>query len=150
MTKRKKWTPQEETQLKTLYESDLPIEEIARQLGKSVGSVTIKCNRLGLIKPRMDKELKVLLPRALPSVEEDLRMLAGALKTAIKPGLDKVEVQRLQAVANIAKTYKDILADYVNYREIERQLKEMAEMNATLLAEIRRNHPCQPDTAPMA
>jgi hypothetical protein len=62
-------------------------------------------------------------------------MLAGALKTAVKPGLDRVEVQRLQAVATIAKTYKKILADYIDYRQIESKLKEMEELNARLLKE---------------
>ena len=51
-------------------------------------------------------------------------MLAGALKAATQPGLNRVEVQRLQAVANISKTYKELLADYVNYREIEAKLAE--------------------------
>ena len=45
------------------------------------------------------------LPEELPSVEEALRMLAGALKAACKSGLDKVEVQRLQVVATLALTY---------------------------------------------
>ena len=74
-------------------------------------------------------------------------MLAGALKTAVKPGLDKVEVQRLQAVATIAKTYKEILADYINYREIETKLKEMEELNARLLQERSKDSSPQPTSA---
>jgi len=37
---------------------------------------------------------KLSLPKELPSIEEALQMLAGALKAACEPGLDKVEVQR--------------------------------------------------------
>jgi len=77
-------------------------------------------------------------------------MLAGALKTAVKPGLDKIEVQRLQAVSTIAKTYKEILADYINYREIENKLKEMEELNAKLLKDKAQNSSTQPDSNAMA
>jgi Tfp pilus assembly protein PilO len=77
----------------------------------------------------------VSLPRELPSVEEALKMIAGALKAAIKPGLDRVEVQRLQTVASIAKTYQELLADYINYREIETKLIEMEEKYAILVKE---------------
>jgi hypothetical protein len=83
-------------------------------------------------------------------VDEALRMLAGALKAAVKPGLDRVEVQRLQAIATISKTYKELLTDYINYREIETKLKEMAEQNAQLLKERSQNPAPKPDTAQMA
>lgn len=49
-------------------------------------------------------------------------MLAGALKMAIKPGLNKVELQRLHAVGNLAKIYEELFADYVHYRQIENEL----------------------------
>ena len=93
------------------------------------------------------------LPKQLPSVEETLKLLAGALKTAAKPGLNKIEVQRLQAIATIAKTYKELLADYINYRKIETNLKEMEEQNAKLLkekAERTEGVTAQPNPAPMA
>ncbi len=54
-------------------------------------------------------------------------MLAGALRAACKPGLDRVDVQRLQVVATLAKTYKEILADYVHYREVESELADLRE-----------------------
>jgi hypothetical protein len=46
------------------------------------------------------------LPRELPSVEEALKMLAGALETACEPGLDALEIQRLQVLATLATTYE--------------------------------------------
>jgi hypothetical protein len=52
-------------------------------------------------------------------------MLAGALERSCQPGLDKVEVQRLQVVATLARTYKDILADYLDYRRVEAELLEL-------------------------
>ena len=54
-------------------------------------------------------------------------MLAGALQAACKPGLDKVEVQRLQVVATLARTYKDIVGDYVDYHGLEVELQKMRE-----------------------
>src|SRR3989304_689746 len=114
MTKGKRWTVQEEAELKTLVEASTRVEDIAARFGKKPGAIFIKCQRLGLkLQSKGYVNTSVSIPRELPSVEEALRMLAGALKAAVKPGLDKVEVQRLQAVATIAKTYKEILADYI-------------------------------------
>ena len=147
----KKWTAQQESELKTLVEANAEIEEIAAKLQKTPGAIIVKCQRLGLpLKAKGYAKSPIILPRELPSVEEALRMLAGALKAAVKPGLDRVEVQRLQAIATISKTYKELLTDYINYREIETKLKEMAEQNAQLLKEKSQNPTPKPDTAPVA
>ena len=95
MTKGKQWTVQQEAELKTLVESNANIEKIAVTFGKTPGAIIIKCQRLGLkLQAKGYVNTSVLIPRELPSIEEALKMLAGALKTAVKPGLDKVEVQR--------------------------------------------------------
>ena len=151
MTKGKHWTTQEEAELKTLIEANATYDEIAEKFQKTPGAIFLKCRRLGLkIQSKGYINTGISIPRELPSVEEALKMLAGALKTAVKPGLEKVEVQRLQAVATIAKTYKEILADYINYREIETKLKKMEELNAQLLKEKSQNLTPQPDSDPMA
>jgi non-homologous end joining protein Ku len=111
----------------------------------------VKCQRLGLrIRTKDYVQAPVYLPRDLPSVEEALKMLAGALKSSLKPGLGRVEVQRLQAVATISKTYKELLVDYINYREIETKLKEMQELNAQLLKERSQSVPSQSNPTSMA
>ena len=151
MPKGKHWSPQEEIELKTLIEANTRVEEISAKLGKTPGAIIIKCQRLGLrLQSKGSLESSVSIPRELPSVEESLLMLAGALKSAVKPGLDKVEVQRLQAVANIAKTYNEILSKYINYREIETKLKDVEELNAQLLKERSSNVTPQRDPAPVA
>ena len=151
MPKGKHWSQQEEIELKTLIEANTHVEQIAAKLGKTPGAIIIKCQRLGLrLQSKGSLESSVSIPRELPSVEESLLMLAGALKSAVKPGLDKVEVQRLQAVANIAKTYNEILSKYINYREIETKLKEVEELNAQLLKERSSNVTPQRDPAPVA
>ncbi len=139
-TKGKKWTAQEENELKTLVEANARVDEIAAKLQKSPGAIFLKCKRLGLkLQTKGYVDSAVPLPRELLSEEEALKMLAGALKAAVKPGLDKVEVQRLQAVASMATSYMEHLADYINYREIENELKEMRELYTNLLKERGSN-----------
>ena len=138
MSRGKHWTAQEEAELKTLIEANTKLNEIAAKLQKTPGSIIIKSQRLGLkLNSKGYVNSSVSLPRELPSVEETLKMLAGGLRTTSKPGLDKIGVQRLQAIATLAKTYKEILADYVNYRQIEIKLKEMEEQNAQLIKKLK-------------
>ena len=59
--------------------------------------------------------------------------MAAALKASAEPGLDKVETQRLQVLAALAGTHKDLLADYINYYQIEAKLVEIEEKIKILL-----------------
>jgi len=126
MPKGKPWTKEQELKLKQLIDQGVTLRTIAAKLGKSEGAIRAKAAKLGLevVKktPRKFSTTSLKLPKELPSVEEALKILAAALKAAAGPGLDKVEVQRLQVVATLARTYKEILADYINYREIEKEL----------------------------
>jgi hypothetical protein len=133
--KGKPWTVEEEKQLEELVKAGTPLEVIAAKLGRRVGAVAIKCQRLGLkvvVAKGYITTTSIQLPKELPSIEEALKMLAGALGKACDPGLDKVEVQRLQVVATLARAYKDILADYLDYRGIEAQLLELRQKYAEL------------------
>ncbi len=133
------WTADEERLLQELVEWRASVEVMAARLGKTKEAVAKKCGRLGLVvvglEPLGTTTSPVPLPAELPSVEEALRMLAGALRASVEPGLDKVEVQRLQVVATLAKTYKEILADYINYRGIEVKLVELEAKYARLIEE---------------
>jgi hypothetical protein len=148
MTSRKRWTIQEETELKSLVEANADVEAIAAKLQKTPGAVIVKCQRLGLqlqVKGYIDTAIP--LPRELPSVEETAKILAGALKASVKPGLNRLEVQRLTAVANISKTYKEIIVDYIHMREVEKKLEEVVEQNAKLqqaIQEIKARSPSLP------
>jgi hypothetical protein len=128
--KGKPWTPEAEKQLREFIETKMSIKTIAAKLGLTQDAVQKKCDRLGLEvvggkAPRTTTSISA--PAELPSVEETLGKLAGALEAACKPNLDKVEVQRLQVVATIARTYKEILADYLDYRGLEVELQQMRE-----------------------
>jgi hypothetical protein len=127
------WTAQEEVELKALVDTNSNVDEIAAKLKKTPKAVITKCQRLGL---RLQTEgyvnTSIPIPSELPSIEETLKMLAGALKASVKPGLNRLDVQRLQTVANISKMYKELLADYVHYREVEKRLEEVEKENAQL------------------
>jgi hypothetical protein len=139
------WTAQQEAELKTLVDADSNIDEIAAKLQKTPKAVISKAQRLGLQLQTDDYvNSSIPIPRELLSVEEALKMLAGALRASVKPGLNRLEVQRLEAVANISKTYKELLADYIHVRDVERKLQEMEEQNAQLrkaLKEIQERTP---------
>jgi maleate cis-trans isomerase len=74
----------------------------------------------------------------LPSIEEALKILAGALQAASQAGLDKVEVQRLQAIATLARTYEQLVSRYIDYRGIEVMLIEMREKYEALVGQMQR------------
>ncbi len=125
MAKGLQWTTEEEAQLKALVAANTSLEAMAVKLGRQPGAIVIKCRRLGLATHSGVTTVALSLPKELPSVEETLKKLAGAMEAASAPGLSRVEVQRLQVVATLARTYKDILADYINYREVEAKLNDM-------------------------
>ena len=110
-------------------------------MGKSPEAVRKKIDRLGLEVVDQKKNSRTTtslkIPKELPTVEETLKMLAGALQAAMLPGLDKGEVQRLQTVATLARTYKDIFSDYVDYRGIEAELVELRMKYEELVKKIR-------------
>ena len=82
MINRKRWTVQEEAELKTLIESNVNVEEIAAKLKKTPGAVIVKCQRLGLqlqVKGYVDTSIP--LPRELPSVEEATKDVGGCFES---------------------------------------------------------------------
>ena len=149
MTNRKRWAIQEETELKTLVDANATVDEIAGKLQKTPGAVIVKCQRLGLqLHVNGYVCSSVPLPRELLSVEEAIKMLAGALRASVKPGLNKLEVQRLQTVANISKTYKELVVDYAHYRDVEQKVKVMEEENAQLRQTLKEIQERSPNLSP--
>lgn len=144
MTKGIPWQVEEEVQLKKLLEAKTPIDVIAQTLKRTPTAIILKCQRLGLVPSDQVTKATLPLPDELPSVEETLKELAGALRAAKEPELNKVEVQRLQAIATLARTYKEILADYLNYREVEAKLNDMEAKYAALLENKIQNTAPQP------
>ena len=86
--KGKPWTVEQEKQLRELVDSRESLEVIASKIGKSRAAIKMKMQRLGLevvVRKPTDSRTttsELVLPVELPSVEEALKMLAGALRKA--------------------------------------------------------------------
>ena len=149
MPKGKPWTNDEEKHLRELISKGASPQSIVGKLGKSKNAIYQKCLDLK-IKLKEEEAApthtssSLKLPKELPSIEETLRILAAALEVSIKPGLDRVDVQRLQVIATLAKTYEELLAKYVNYREIEAKIEQMEEDYDRLEAQTKSLAP-KPD-----
>lgn len=134
----KVWTAQQEAELRALVGVGEGVDVIAVKLGKSAKAVFTKCQRMGLqLECGGYANTAVPIPKELPSVEETAKILAGALKASVKPGLSRVEVQRLQTVANISKAYKELIVDLAHYREVEAKLNTLVEQNAKLQQDLK-------------
>jgi hypothetical protein len=127
MPKGKPWTKEQEDKLKALAKSGSSYVDMARELKKSKGAIKAKLQRMDLEVVVMTDEKRVVtttsfdlpVPEDLPSIEMQLRVLAGAIEKLQKDDLSKTDVMRLgRLIAGIGK-YKELFADYVGYREIE-------------------------------
>ncbi len=151
------WTRDQETALKLLISKGESAKSIAAQVGKSAYAVYQKAKRLGLFIDIVDDDedtfpvttsSRIQIPTELPTPEEALKMLAGALKASAQPGLSYIEVDRLKVVATIARTYENLLANYVHYREIETKLVDLEQKYAQLAKETKNDAPKRNDTVP--
>lgn len=131
MTKGKPWSPELEKELCSLVNAKTSIVAIAKKLGKPEEAVRVKIRRLGLEVVDPNKKFKrttttaeLELPKELFSVEEVLKELHAAVMGLKTPGLDKTEVIRLRGIVAACKVYKEMLADYMDYRGLEAELME--------------------------
>jgi hypothetical protein len=128
----KEWSIEQEKQLKKLVEEKVSLPAIAEAVGKSLEAVRVKARRLGLVV--VDREKKILcsttttanlvLPEELFSIEQVLMELHAAVIGLKVSGLDKIEVIRLRGIIAGCKVYKEILAEYMDYRGLEAELME--------------------------
>ena len=157
MAKKYFWTKEETDLLRNLWENGVhDFRVLAEKIGRPSAAVEKKLKRIGLLvvgARRAKTTTTIKLPKELPTIEEALKILAGALRAAAEPELDRVEVQRLQVVATLARTYKDLLADYIDYRLIEVKLVELEAKYAELARKIKvegkkaKSHASKRDTA---
>jgi hypothetical protein len=155
MPKGKPWTNEEEVILKQLATSGEDYKSIANKMSKTYDAIFHKCKRLGLVEdglkrysPSSCTQSSVPLPPELPSSEEALKMLAGALQAATQPGLDKVDVLRLQVVSTLARAYDHLLANYTRYRQIETKLLELEFKYEQLAERTKNNAPTPTNSTP--
>ncbi len=152
MPKGKPWTIEDEEQLRQLAAADEKPISIAAKLGKTPQAVVAKARRLNIeVEAAEHYQLtstSIQPPSELPTPEEALKILAGALKAATQPGLTKVEVQRLQVLSRIARAYDYLLANYVQYRQIETKLVQLERKYALLTQRKKNNAPQSDHTLP--
>lgn len=143
--KGKPWPSEDEQRLKKLFETvskDYGVLSGAFAKKYSENAVYQKLLDLGLIskeeeakKKRSSSSTKLKMPTELPSVEEVLKTLAAALNMLKTPGLDKSDVLRLRSIISGCKTYKELLADYMDYRGLEIELVDLREKYEKFAAE---------------
>jgi hypothetical protein len=150
MTKGKPWTVDEEASLKALADANTPIDIMAAKLNRKPDAVYVKCIRMGLTKRPQTLVSSIPLPKELPSAEEVLKKFIAAFEIACTPGLDPAEVQRLKVVDSMSKTYKELLADYLNSREVERRLNDMEAKYEALLKEKGKDDAAKPVSSQVA
>ena len=145
LPKGKPWSIDQTRQLMELRHNGKTVPEIADLMGKSVDSIKQKLRRLGLkvvtIKnsegttSSTDEEL--IMPKEMPTIEEALLKLATAMKALENPKLTKTDVMRLKTLIHTCKIYQKLLAEYMDYRRIERRLMILDEKYAQLVKSMK-------------
>ena len=149
--KGKPWEADDEKTLRKLFEEgtvDFGIMASQFKEKYSPEGIRQKLIKLGLLKEQQHRpkklrccSCKLELPAELPTVEETLKILAAVLRRGSEAGLEKAEIQRLQVVANIARTYKDMFADYLDYRGLEERLVDLEAKYSELTKKTATNAP---------
>jgi hypothetical protein len=150
MAKGKPWTVEDERQLRELLTEKKSMRSIAKIMCKTLMAVRLKASRLGLEEdngsenntPLSSTLEKLVLPDELPSIEEELKTLVGALQQLETGKLDKLGVLRLRTIIMGVKVYQELIAEYVDYRGLESELLEWRE-NYADLAKKSTNPPAQ-------
>lgn len=153
--KGKPWTAEEEERLRQLLKMNRSARAIARIMGKSRECVSMKIARLGLEVVTEQKNSGVtttslsslVLPAELPSVEEQLKVLAAALEALRSQQVDKLDILRLRGIIQGVRVYQELLADYVDYRGIEARVVDLEARYAKLLEGKAKDSSSKPVSA---
>ncbi|MEM2099615.1 MAG: helix-turn-helix domain-containing protein [Candidatus Bathyarchaeia archaeon] len=142
MPKGKPWTVEEERALKRLREEGKTVAEIASRLGKSPEAVKMKLSRLGLkvvtLRNQGVTTSELIVPEELISVEEALKELVAAMNALKQPGLSKTEIMRLKALIQTSNLYQKRIAEYIDYRGLERELCELRDKYEALVKQLQK------------
>jgi hypothetical protein len=65
------------------------------------------------------------LPERLPSVEDELKILAAAVEALRQPGLSRGEVSRLHNIIVGVKVYQELFTKFVDYCGLEAEVLEL-------------------------
>ena len=134
LPKGKPWSREQTSQLIELRSNGKTVAEIANVMGKSGDAIKQKLRRLGLKvvtvrngEGTTSTSEELILPEDLITVEEALLMLVAAMKALENPKLTKTDVMRLKTLIQSSTVYQKRLAEYMDYRKIERKLIQLDE-----------------------
>ena len=121
------------------------IPKLAKRFERSPEAIVQKLRRLGIyglnvVGAKSEITTTFEHVKELPSLEEVLKIVAGALQKATEPGLGKTELQRLDTIATLYKAYVDGLERFVRYRDVEAKLVELEKKYAELAKEKTKDH----------
>lgn len=130
MPKKYYWTRKEEAKLLELWKSGITdMEVLAKELGRKPLGVKRKLQRMGVVvgKRKIKKTTTTVpLSKGIPTHEEALKVLAGAIELLRKPDQDKLELQRLRILVDAVHVYDSVLEKFERWAEIEARLLGMA------------------------
>ena len=69
--------------------------------------------------------IELKLPERLPSVEEELKILAAAVEALRQPGLSRAEGSRLHYIIVGVKVYQELFTKFVDYCGLEAEVLEL-------------------------
>jgi len=122
------WTRVEEARLVELWRKGIrDFKVLGKELGRTQRAIEMKLTRLGVVEVerKISSTTTAVKSRDLLTHEETLKILAGALEALREPGLDRLELQRLRILADIAQTYDGVLEKFERWVEIENRLLAM-------------------------
>lgn len=83
-----KYTPEQEKLVTELYSQNIPVEEIATQINKSVRSVIAKLSRLQVYKSKQPKEVRLTKMQLVDKLEDLTNLGCGTLHSLEKADRD--------------------------------------------------------------
>ena len=126
MTKGKPWSTKDEQKLSEMLKEGKQVSQIAAFFDKTEDSIKKKMKRLGLeVVVCQIQRTTTSNDEDLPSVQDVLLKLSKALEDLETFGLDRSETLRLRSIIQGVKTYKELYADFVNYRALEQKVEEL-------------------------
>lgn len=150
---RKTWKHEEEKELVKAFKqsggSPVIIPTLAKRFDRSPEAIVKKLGRLGLnvVGAKIEVTTTIETSKVLPSLEEILQIIAGAIQKAREPGLGKTELQRLDVIVSLSKEYREGLKEFVRYSDIEAKLMELTEKYERLAKEKAKDHASKRDSA---
>jgi hypothetical protein len=123
----KPWKREDEKRLIEMRQQGVSIQVMAERFNLKPDAIRMKLKRLGVVvqQKKQRTTTRELVPNELKTHEEALKILVGAIEALRKPGLDKLELQRLRILVDSIQSYDSVLEKFERWTEIESRFLEM-------------------------